>query len=294
VNVAVIDVGSNSVRLLVASVADSCVEELHRERVYMRLGDDAYRLGRISAAKLDETRAVARRFARVAREHGAERLETIVTAPGRQSSNHEHLVDVLVRSTRAPVVVLTADDEGRLAWEGAVARMDDPPGSVAVVDLGGGSCEIAVGTPTDGPSWVRSRDAGALRVTRALFPGERISKASVDDARRQIRRLLGKLDAPRPGGTLAVGGTARAVGRLVGRQFGARELEKLAKQIARKGPARVVEGTGITAERAQTLLGGTLVLAEIARQLDSRLEVGRGGLREGAALALARAEAAVA
>jgi exopolyphosphatase/pppGpp-phosphohydrolase len=56
----------------------------------------------------------------------------------------------------------------------------------------------------------------------------------------------------------------------------------------------VVKGSGITDERAQTLLGGTLVLAEIARRLGTGLEVGRGGLREGAALALARAEAAVA
>ncbi len=148
--VAIIDVGSNSVRLLVASAGGSSVKELHRDRVYMRLGDDAYALGRISERKLAETRAVAGKFARIARKKGAERVETIVTAPGRQSSNQDELVDVLVAATHAPVVVLTADDEGRLAWEGAVVRMDDPPEIVAVVDLGGGSCELAVGTPLSG------------------------------------------------------------------------------------------------------------------------------------------------
>ena len=96
-----------------------------------------------------------------------------------------------------------------------------------------------------------------------------------------------------------MGGTARAIGRIVGKRFGTDELEELAAAIARRGADAVVEDSGITLERAQTLLGGTLVLAEIARLLDSRLEVGRGGLREGAALALARlalarAEAAVA
>jgi exopolyphosphatase/pppGpp-phosphohydrolase len=69
----------------------------------------------------------------------------------------------LVAATQAPVVVLTADEEGRFAWEGAVVRMPDPPAIVAVVDLGGGSCELAVGTPALGPDWVRSVDAGSLR-----------------------------------------------------------------------------------------------------------------------------------
>ena len=72
------------------------------------------------------------------------------------------------------------------------------------------------------------------------------------------------------------------------------ELTKLAKTLVRKGPHAVVAGTSITPDRAETLLGGTLVLAEVSRLLGTRLEVGRGGLREGAALALAHEAAAVA
>ena len=287
-NVAVIDVGSNSLRLLVASVEGSDVTKLKRERVYARLGDDAYRLGRIGAKKLELTRDVAAHYARIARKSGVERLETIVTAPGRQSANAKELVGVLADATRARVVVLSADDEGRLAWEGAVARMGNPPETVAVVDLGGGSCEIAVGGATRGPTWVRSRDAGALRVTRAFLGSDRPSDEEIETARSEIRRLFGDLAPPLPDAALAVGGTARAIGRIVGKRFGTDELEELAAAIARRGADAVVEDSGITLERAQTLLGGTLVLAEIARLLDSRLEVGRGGLREGAALALAR------
>ncbi len=294
VKVAVVDVGSNSVRLLVAAVERGDVTELKRDRVYLRLGDDAYRLGRIGAEKLAQTRSVAERYARIARKAGAERLETIVTAPGRQAENGDELVEVLADATRAPVVLLSAEDEGRLAWQGAASRMVDPPDSVAVVDLGGGSCEVAIGTPGLGPTWVQSRDAGALRVTRAFLPAERPTKQDVESARLNVHHLLGDLDPPRPDAALAVGGTARAVGRLVGKRFGQVELAKLAKTIVRKGADEVVSGTGITADRAETLLGGTLVLAELAGQLDARFEVGRGGLREGAALALAHAAAAVA
>ena len=268
VKVGIVDVGSNSMRLLVAKVARGNVKELERERVYLRLGDDAYRLGRISSAKLEQTGEVAERFARIARKAGCERLETIVTAPGRQANNGDELVSVIADATRASVVVLDAEEEGRLAWHGAVSRMSDPPSSVAVVDLGGGSCEIAVGPADEGPTWLQSRE--------------------------QVAQLLEDLAPPSPDATLAVGGTARAIGRLVGRRFGEDDLSKLAKALVRKGPQAIVAGTGITRERAETLLGGTLVLTEVSRLLGTKLEVGRGGLREGAALALALEIAAVA
>ena len=295
VRVAVIDVGSNSVRLLVASVKRSGeVRELERERVYLRLGDDAYRLGHIGAAKLRELATVATSYAAAARGARAQRIETIVTAPGRQSANADEIVRTLERATHAPVVVLSAEDEGRLAWEGAVSSIEAPRGLVGVVDLGGGSCEVAVGEPGKAPPWVSSRDVGALRVTRAFLPADRPSMEEVANAREEIRGLLADLDPPRPDTALAVGGTARAVGRIVGRPFGVRRLDELVERIVRKGPEAVTAGLDVTPDRTETLLGGTLVLSEIARELDAKLEVGRGGLREGAALGLARAHAAAA
>ena len=279
VKVGIVDVGSNSMRLLVAKVARGSMKELERQRGYLRLGDDAYRLGRISSAKLEQTGEVAERFARIARKAGCERLETVVTAPGRQEDNGDELVSVIADATRASVVVLDAEDEGRLAWHGAVSRMSDPPSSVAVVDLGGGSCEIAVGPAGEGPTWVQSRDAGSLRVTRAFLPGHRLSKRDLRAASEQVAQLLDDLEPPSPDATLAVGGTARAIGRLVGRRFGEDDLTKLAKALVRKGPQAIVAGTGITRERAETLLGGTLVLTEVSRLLGTKLEVGRGGLR---------------
>jgi exopolyphosphatase/guanosine-5'-triphosphate,3'-diphosphate pyrophosphatase len=294
VNVAIIDVGSNSVRLLVAAVAEGTVEQLYRAREYVRLGDDAYLRGRIGSRKLKQTRTVAAKYARMARKEGAERLETIVTAPGRQAANSEELVGVLAKATRSPVVVLSADEEGRLAWKGAVARMDDSPETVAVVDLGGGSCEVAVGDRATGPSWVRSIEAGALRVTRAFLGGNPPDDERIAHARKEIGELTKDLRPPRPAAALAVGGTARAVSRVVGRPFGVEELERLASSLSEVPAEAITDPHGITSERAETLLGGTLVLSEVARRLGCDLELGRGGLREGAALALARADAAAA
>jgi exopolyphosphatase/guanosine-5'-triphosphate,3'-diphosphate pyrophosphatase len=293
--VAVIDVGSNSVRLLAAEVEPSGdARAIERDRVYLRLGDDAYNFGRIGARKLDELEFVAERFALRARALGVERIETIVTAPGRQTSNADELVDVLADATRAPVLVLSAEAEARLAWEGAVAALESRPETVAVVDLGGGSCDVALGPPEVGPTWVGSCEAGALRVTRSFLSRPRPTRADVDAARVGVRELLAGMEPPHPDAALAVGGTARAVGRIVGARFGAGKLDALADRIAAEGHESVGAGLDVTPARLETLLGGTLVLAELARRLDTKLEVGRGGLREGAVRALARVESAAA
>ncbi|MDW8338746.1 MAG: hypothetical protein RMM28_06370 [Thermoleophilia bacterium] len=288
---AVIDVGSNSVRLLVASVTGAgCVEGVYRERADLRLGDDAYRCGRIGAPKLAEVEAVARRFSRLARSHGAERLAVIVTAPGRQAENGDELVATLAAATEAPVELLSAEEEGRLAWLGAVAGRSPGAGPVAVVDLGGGSCEVAVGAPGSGVDWIVSRDAGSLRVTRA-FLGPAPSVGEAWAARDGIRGLLGALEPPHAEYVLAVGGTARAVGRLLGKRFDADDLDDLVLRLVVNGVERTIAGTAITRERAETLLGGVLVLAEIADRFGRPLRVSPRGLREGAILALARDEA---
>ena len=295
VRVAVIDVGSNSVRLLVAFVGqDGEVRELERDRVYLRLGDDAYRIGRIGERKLTALAESAERYALRACAAGVERIETIVTAPGRQSSNADEVVDILRGATRAPVSVLSAEDEGRLAWEGAVAALTHAPDTVAVVDLGGGSCEIAMGSPATGPTWVCSRDAGALRVTRQLLPARSPTARDVARARAGIGELLDGVDPKHPDAALAVGGTARALARLLGPRFGPRKLDALADRIVELGSERLTRWLDVTSPRAETLLAGTLVLADISRRLDAKLEVGRGGLREGAVLALARVESAAA
>ena len=294
-DVAIVDIGSNTARLLVAAVDDaSRVTQRRRERHYLRLGDDVHELGRIGPAKLAESAEVTKRFARIARKSRVARLETIVTAPGRQAANGDELVRAIADATGAPVVVLTGEDEGRLAWEGAVARMEDPPEVVAVADLGGGSCELAVGTPALGPAWVRSLDVGALRVTRIYLGGDPPPTERVARARVEIHEHLSVFDPPLPDATLVVGGTARAVGRIVGKRIGVAELDELAATLGRVPAETVTHSHGISLERAHTLLGGTLVLGELARRLESDLEVGRGGLREGAALALARHRAAVA
>jgi exopolyphosphatase / guanosine-5'-triphosphate,3'-diphosphate pyrophosphatase len=294
--VAVIDVGSNTARLLVAVVEPSgAVTAVEEDRAYLRLGAEIERVGAIGRKKRDEAARVCAGFAQRAAALDADRAAVIVTAPGRQGAGAGPLVRALVTATGLDVHVLSGDEEGRLAFDGAVARAGQPlPEVVAVVDVGGGSTEIAVGTPLLGAAWVRSVDAGALRLSRAHLPGDPPAGADIAAATRAVTLAFAGVAPPAPDLAFAVGGSARAVARIVGRTFDATDLAGVVHTLSRRPAAKVARAFGMGTDRAETVLAGALLLAETSRLLGCPLELGRGGLREGAALALVAEEAAAA
>ena len=151
----------------------------------------------------------------------------IVTAPGRQGAAAPELTAALADATSLPVRVLTAESEGRLAYDGAVARaVGDLPEVVAVVDVGGGSTEVVVGTPLLGAAWVRSADVGSLRLTRAHLTDDPPLGRPDPGRADAVGRALAGMSPPRPALALAVGGSARALTKIVGRRFDADDLER--------------------------------------------------------------------
>ena len=285
--VAVIDVGSNTARLLVAEVgADETVGEVAQEGIHLGLGTALARDGKLHERKIAAAAAVAGRFAAFAERHGVERVETIVTAPGRGPGGRR-LASALAESTRWPTRILSAEDEGRLAYDGAVARAADLPEVVAVVDVGGGSSEIVVGTPLLGAAWVRSLTTGSLHLTRLFLGDSRPSTARLEAARDVVRRALDGVEPPRPDLALAAGGSARAAAKVNGRILDPDGLDEVARIAARKSPREVARMFDLGPSRAHTLAAGAIILAETARLLGRPLELARGGLREGAVLALA-------
>jgi exopolyphosphatase / guanosine-5'-triphosphate,3'-diphosphate pyrophosphatase len=292
--VGVIDVGSNTVRLLVASVSADEVRSLREERRHLGLGEEILLHGRVRRRKLDEVREVTGEYARIARKLGVRKLETVVTAPGRQGDSPERLLDAIGRATSADVRVVSAEDEGRLAFSGAVSRAHPGEGVVAVCDVGGGSTEVVVGTELLGPAWVRSVDIGSLRLTAALLHGDPPTAAEIDAARTAARGGLSEMEPPRPEIALATGGSARAVARIVGHDYAVDELDLVVEALASRPAAESAKAFGIRPERARTLLAGTLILQEVSRLLGQSFTPSRGGIREGAALRLAARRAAAA
>jgi exopolyphosphatase/guanosine-5'-triphosphate,3'-diphosphate pyrophosphatase len=292
VRVAIVDVGANTLRLLVAVPDGRHVLPVHEEREQLGLGEEVERYGYISAPKCAQAVEVARAQTRRARRLGCERIEILVTSPGRQSANSEEFADALARGTGVPVRILSSEEEGMLAWDGALTALEHPPESAAVCDIGGGSAQLVVGTLETGPAWVRSVDLGSLRLsTRLLSGSDPPSAEAVAAARAAAAEAFEVVVPPVAQIGLAAGGTARALRRVVG-TLDADGLAEAVAELSQLKRAKITKRYSVPPPRAKTLLAGAILFAEAQRRLGLPFELAGGGVREGSALALFRASAA--
>jgi exopolyphosphatase/guanosine-5'-triphosphate,3'-diphosphate pyrophosphatase len=287
VRVAIIDVGANTLRLLVAGPCGERVVAVHEEREQLGLGKEVERNGFITSAKTARAAEVARAQTRKARRLGCERLEIVVTSPGRQAANGAEFAQALAQAAGVRARILSAEEEGALAWEGAVAALDHVPETVAVCDVGGGSTQMVVGTREGGPAWVRSVDLGSLRLSERLLVRDPPDKKELSQARAEVRRAFASLVPPVAQLGLAEGGTARALRRLLG-TLDEESLASAVAQLSKLDRAKIGKRLGVAPQRAATLLAGTILFAEAQRRLGIPLGVGGAGIREGCALALLR------
>jgi exopolyphosphatase/guanosine-5'-triphosphate,3'-diphosphate pyrophosphatase len=290
--VAIVDIGSNTVRLLVAEQAASGPVRVRGEKAYLGLGAEILRNGSIGDEKLAEAGAVARRFVQQAHRCGAGRIDVLVTAPGRQAANADELLHVLARSTRTPVRAVSADEEAALAFAGAVVAEPELTGTVAVVDVGGGSTEIAVGDASGVPAWSRSVDIGSLRLSVKALPSDPPTREELEAAHAEVAAAFATIEPPAADAARAVGGSARALARVIGRTLGESELEAAVKVVSGRRSGKVARTFGLDQQRVRVLPAGAIVLGRVAGLLGVPLRLARGGLREGAAAILMAEDAA--
>jgi exopolyphosphatase / guanosine-5'-triphosphate,3'-diphosphate pyrophosphatase len=271
-------VGSNTIRLLVAEVAGGVVTPLDKERVRLSLGEEIERGGRVSETSIATAAKSVGKLCSMARRHGVASLDVFLTAPGRQSENAEELIAAVRRAADHPVRVLSTDEEGRLAYAGAVATADiELPARIAVCDVGGASTEIAVGAPGSSPDWVASVDLGSVRLTTRTD--------DLASARREAADAFAELEPPKVELALAVGGSARAARRLVGPWLGDAELTEALRLVETTSPRAISRRFGVDRSRARILPAGVAILAQVHELLGVPLHVCDGGIREGAVLA---------
>jgi exopolyphosphatase / guanosine-5'-triphosphate,3'-diphosphate pyrophosphatase len=284
--VGIVDVGANTVRLLVAVRGAHGIEVVREERVQVGLGEEIEQGGAIGAKKLREAAEAAKLRVARARKEGCELIRVLVTSPGRQSSNGEALTKALREYTSVPVQLLTAEEEGELAWHGAVAAANELPETVAVCDIGGGSTQVVVGTLGFGPAWSRSVDLGSLRLTRRSLASDPPANEELANAQTEVSRCFADFAPPLPLAAVATGGTARALRRLVGSHLSQQELARAVAHLGQSTRREITKELGVDRARARTLTAGAMILAEVQRRLGVPLGIARGGVREGAALLL--------
>jgi exopolyphosphatase / guanosine-5'-triphosphate,3'-diphosphate pyrophosphatase len=273
--VGVIDVGSNTTRLLVANAEPDGLDPLETQKVRLALGEEIERQGAVSAVHVAAAAKAVRGMAGAARRRRVASLDVFLTAPGRQATNSDELVAALSRAAGVQARVLTKEEEGTLAYRGAILTTGVPlPRRIAVCDIGGASTEIAVGSPGLDPDWVESVDLGSVRLT-----------ARAADMPAEAEGAFAHLRPPAAEVALAVGGSARAARRLVGAELGESELAEALRIVETTPPREVARRFGVDRARAEILPAGVILLAEVRRRLGIPLHVCGGGIREGAVLA---------
>lgn len=280
---ACIDIGSNTTRLLVAEADGTRLHELVSERAFMRLG--ALGSSELGPRTIAEVAAIVARQARLADELGADSVRVVATAAVRQALDRHALVAAIDAACGATLEILSGEDEARLAFAGAIGTLVQPPsGLLGVVDVGGGSTELVVGTAAGGVRWSVSLPVGSARLTESELPSDPPTPAELAALREQLARLFGDVDAPRPAAAYAVGGSATSMQRLMGVALDRDALTRGLRTLVSRPSAEVALRLGLHPQRARLLPAGILLLDAASRALRAPLLLAGGGLREGVVL----------
>ncbi len=196
--VAAIDCGTNSIRLLVAELThrhDGSVDlrDLHREMRIVRLGQGVDATGRLAPEALERTREALTAYAVAARRKGVERLRMVATSATRDASNRDEFFAMTRDILGVEAEVISGDEEARLSFAGAVGEQDPDDGPFLVVDVGGGSTELVLGTWDGRQADVRaarSVDIGCVRITERTLRSDPPTAEEVADGERLIADTL--------------------------------------------------------------------------------------------------------
>ena len=286
---ACIDIGSNTTRLLVASPRNAGLRELCQQRAFTRIGRSLRDDGHIAEPKIDEVAEVVATQARTAEQLGARALKAVATAAIREAGNRDDLVAAVRSRCGVDVEVLTDGEEARLAFVGATRALIEPAGgAIAVVDVGGGSSELAIGTIDGGMTWSASLRLGSGSLADSYLRSDPPAAGELDRVRQHVAGAFEGLRIPAADLAVAVGGSATSLRRLVGALLEPETLERGLRVLATLPIADVARTYELDPERVKLLPAGMLLLEEASTRMGLPLQIARGGLREGVILEMMR------
>jgi exopolyphosphatase/guanosine-5'-triphosphate,3'-diphosphate pyrophosphatase len=282
---AAIDIGSNTTRLLVAEPEEGQLKKAMEQRAYTRIGKGASKKGKITSDKIDEVAEVVATQVRLAEELGAEKIRPVATAAVREAKNRKEIVREISKKAGVDVEVLSEKDEGRLAFIGATKALGHPvEGTIAVVDVGGGSSEVIFGTVAKGVDEVRSFKIGSGALAEDFLSEDPPSASEIRAVREHIDDFFDGVELPNPDQAVAVGGSATSLRTLVGAVLEYETLERAVRVLATDPIEDVARRFELDERRVKILPTGVLLLEKLTELIGQPLQIGKGGLREGVIL----------
>lgn len=275
--VAAVDIGTNSVRLL---VHDPERGTLQREARITRLGGGVDRTGRLDPAGIDRTESVLAEYRQFLERHGVEQVRAIATSAARDASNRDEFFTRAESALGVRPELLSGEEEGRLAFAGATTGLDPARGPFCVVDLGGGSTEFAVGTTE--LEGILSVDMGSVRFTERYVdtdppePEELVACLSVAEA--HLLDVVRELpDISETATWIGVAGTITTVAaveiglatydpdRIHHFELTKAAAEDVYRTLVTERLEDRVHNPGLQPERAEVIVGGVTILVGIMR-----------------------------
>ncbi len=280
--VAAIDCGTNSTRLLVLAADGTTLE---RQMVVTRLGQGVDRTGELAVTAIERTLAVLTEYRGFLDAHGVVRVRATATSAARDASNAADFFEAATEILGVRPELLTGEEEGRLAYQGATAELDRRQGPFLVVDLGGGSTELVAGRATgDGAPAVVSLDVGCVRVTERFLVSDPPTAAELSRARGFVGQVVEAAVARRPelGLPRHLVGVAGTISTLAALELGLDHYDSERVHLVRMSRDSVenwllaLSGetlvqrrarSAIEPGRADVIVGGVAVLAEVMAHL---------------------------
>lgn len=286
---AAVDIGSNTIHLLVGEVQDGAVLPLTSERVAARLGAGVDSSGTIDIERLRIALLSVDVFTRIARLYGVEEPAIVATSAVRDAANGADLIGAIRTLTSLDVRLLSGDQEADLGFRGAMAAVDAEKVSRAlVVDLGGGSAQLILGDRQTGPQREISLPLGSNRITERHLVDDPPTGKQIKAAFSAALAALPKWDISRDTPVIAVGGSARALYNLYRTDLSKERLLQAASELSEQPSGVLAREQGITPVRARVLPAAAVTLAAVLDKLGAKsLRVARTGVREGILLTLA-------
>ncbi len=273
--------------MLVAEPVEGQLKKVMEQRAYTRINKAIREDGSIPEAKVEEVCDVVSTQVKLARELGAREIRAVATAAMREASNGEEAAAAIGAAAGVPVEILSDEEEGRLSFIGATKTLGHPvEGRIGVVDVGGGSTEVILGSVPGGAEDVLSWKVGSGVLADELISSDPPSASEIRKVRDRIDDIFAGVEIEHPAQAVAVGGSATSLRRLVGAVLEYETLERGVRVLCGDPAADVARRFELDPERVRILATGVLLLEKVSELLGQPLQIGKGGLREGIVLDL--------
>jgi exopolyphosphatase / guanosine-5'-triphosphate,3'-diphosphate pyrophosphatase len=285
--VAVIDIGTNTTRLLVAERDhDGELAELERRTIITRLGQGVDATGRLADEAMDRVAEAIAGYREVIDRLGAEKVVAVATSAMRDSANGPDFRDYLKQKYAVDARTISGDEEARLTFLGATTGRHDDRETV-VIDIGGGSTEYVIGRPGGDPTFHTSTQMGSVRHTERFLQSDPPSSDELQALAEAVRSTVPDVTAEH---AIAVAGTATSLAAIAGAEdlhgylLSLASCERIAAMLAGLPLEERRHVKGLHPDRAPTIVAGAVILTESIRSLGlDAVEVSDRDLLHGAA-----------